>query len=51
MKFFTKCNGCRQRRFYIAKRTYKTKKMGVITSNDELCRSCYNKLKPLAKNI
>jgi len=47
MTFLEKCVRCNKKRFYIAHRSYKTQKMGKITSNDEICGSCFRKVKLL----
>ena len=46
MTFRGKCNGCRKNKFFIKKRTYLLSVLGVpITSDGELCRSCYKEIK------
>lgn len=47
MKLFAKCQNCKQQGFIIKKRVYNIKKQGVgtIKSQNELCRTCYKKIK------
>lgn len=47
MPFFTRCTGCKKVRFHTAHRKMKTVQMGAVTSKDEICRECFNKLKKL----
>lgn len=45
MKLYARCPGCRKNKLFLKKRVYKHKHAGVITSQDEVCRGCYKKLK------
>lgn len=45
MNFFTKCDNCKKRKWYVAKRTIIIPKVGKITSTNKLCGPCYKSIK------
>jgi hypothetical protein len=50
MKLFSKCDGCKERKMLIYKRTYKIQQIGQkLTSEGELCRKCAKELAKMIK--
>lgn len=52
MKLYAPCQKCGKKRLFIRKRTYYTPKVSTpITSQSELCSSCYKDVKRMIQSL
>lgn len=47
MRLLTVCPVCNKRRLMTKKRTYKHRVAGIIVSQSEQCRKCYNNIRKM----
>lgn len=50
MKFYSKCDGCRKKKFFIFRRKYYYEGAGDITSKSELCNTCASGIRKMVES-
>ena len=49
MRFYSRCENCKRKAFFVRKRKYNIKAAGIINSQNELCGRCYRNIKVMLK--